>query len=104
MRVEEFSIRKESGGKGRHKGGNGVVRRIRFLEPMTASILSSHRRVPPRGMNGGKPGSLGRNAVERMDGLVEELGGTDKTTARAGDVFVIETPGGGGYGRVKKSR
>ena len=103
VRVEEFSIRRDSGGKGRRKGGNGVVRRIRFLEPMTASILSSHRRVPPRGMNGGKPGSPGRNAVERKDGRVEELGGTEKTTMQAGDVFVIETPGGGGCGRENKS-
>ena len=104
VRVEEFSIRGNSGGEGRSKGGNGAVRRIRFLEPMTASILSSRRRVPPCGMDGGKPGSPGRNAVERKDGLVEELDGTDKTTMQAGDVFVIETPGGGGYGRPKKSR
>jgi 5-oxoprolinase (ATP-hydrolysing) len=104
VRVEAFSIRRESGGKGRRKGGNGVVRRIRFLEPMTASILSSHRQTPPPGMKGGKPGSTGRNAVERKDGQVEELGGTDKAAMGAGDIFIIETPGGGGYGRAKKSR
>jgi 5-oxoprolinase (ATP-hydrolysing) len=96
--VRDFSIRRGSGGRGRHRGGDGVVRRIQFLEPMTAAILSGHRRIPPYGLAGGGPGRPGRNAVERADGRVEELAGTDRTEMAEGDVFVIETPGGGGYG------
>ncbi|MGF1639942.1 MAG: hydantoinase B/oxoprolinase family protein, partial [Rhodospirillales bacterium] len=96
--IEAFSIRRGSGGRGRRRGGDGVVRRIRFLEPMTAAILSGRRRVPPYGLAGGEPGRCGRNAVERADGRIEELAGTDRTEMAAGDVFVIETPGGGGYG------
>jgi 5-oxoprolinase (ATP-hydrolysing) len=98
VRVEEFRIRAGSGGAGRWGGGDGVIRRIRFLEPMTAAILSGHRRVPPYGLRGGEPGRVGRNTVERIDGRVEELPGTAQAAMRAGDVFVIETPGGGGYG------
>jgi 5-oxoprolinase (ATP-hydrolysing) len=96
--LEDFRIRRGSGGAGRHKGGDGVVRRVRFLEPMTAAILSGHRIVPPYGMAGGAPAALGRNSVERKDGSVLELQGTDKAEMQPGDVFVIETPGGGGYG------
>jgi len=96
--LESFSIRRGSGGRGRHRGGDGTVRRVRFLEPMTAAILSSHRQVAPFGLAGGEPGATGRNRVERADGRVEELGGTDQTEMAAGDVFVIETPGGGGHG------
>jgi len=96
--LEDFRIRRGSGGKGRHKGGDGTVRRIRFLEDMTASILSGHRIVPPYGLAGGAPGALGRNRVERKNGAVQELQGTDRTEMHPGDVFVIETPGGGGYG------
>ncbi|MBX6369624.1 MAG: hydantoinase B/oxoprolinase family protein, partial [Rhodospirillales bacterium] len=96
--VEEFRIRRGSGGKGRHRGGDGVVRRIRFREAMTAAILSGHRRVPPYGLAGGGPGAVGRNWVERTDGTREEFGGTHRVEMRPGDVFVIETPGGGGYG------
>ena len=96
--VRAFAIRRGSGGRGRHRGGDGVVRRIRFLEPMTAAILSGHRRIPPYGLAGGEAGKPGRNAVERTDGSVEELAGTDRTEMNPGDVFVIETPGGGGYG------
>jgi 5-oxoprolinase (ATP-hydrolysing) len=98
VRLEEFSIRHGSGGRGAYRGGDGASRRVRFLEPMTAAILSSHRRVPPYGMAGGGPGDTGRNWVERSDGGREELGGTAKTEMQPGDVFVIETPGGGGYG------
>ncbi len=98
VQVETFQIRKGSGGAGRYRGGDGVVRRIRFTEPMTAAILSGHRRVPPYGMAGGEPGKVGRNAVERVDGQVEELPGTASVEMQPGDVFVIETPGGGGYG------
>jgi 5-oxoprolinase (ATP-hydrolysing) len=74
------------------------VRRVRFLEPMTAAILSGHRRVRPHGMAGGEPGMAGRNYVLRRDGAVTELGPFDQTEMQVGDVFVIETPGGGGYG------
>ncbi|NIR29475.1 MAG: 5-oxoprolinase [Gammaproteobacteria bacterium] len=96
--LEEFAIRRGSGGRGKHKGGDGVVRRIRFREAMTAAVLSSHRVVPPFGLAGGEPGATGRNWIQRADGRVEELAGTDRAEMEAGDVFVIETPGGGGYG------
>jgi 5-oxoprolinase (ATP-hydrolysing) len=98
-RVEEFRIREGSGGAGRQRGGNGTVRRVRFLRPMTATILSGRRRVPPYGVDGGAPGATGRNRVERVDGTVDELAGSDRTQMEVGDVFVIETPGGGGFGR-----
>jgi 5-oxoprolinase (ATP-hydrolysing) len=96
--LESFEIRRGSGGAGRHRGGHGAVRRVRFLEPMTAAILSNHRRVPPHGMAGGKPGAPGHNYVLRADGHRVELGPTDRIEMEAGDVFVVETPGGGGYG------
>jgi 5-oxoprolinase (ATP-hydrolysing) len=98
VHVESFSIRRGSGGRGRWRGGDGVVRRIRFLEPMTAAILSGHRRVPPYGMAGGAPGAAGRNYVERGDGSTVDLGGCGECELGAGDLVVIETPGGGGYG------
>ena len=100
--LERFEIRRGSGASGRHRGGDGTRRRIVFREAMTAAILSSHRKVPPFGVDGGETGALGRNWVERRDGTVEELGGTDKTEMNPGDVFVIETPGGGGYGAPEK--
>lgn len=96
--LESFSIRPNSGGCGRHRGGNGVIRRIRFREPMTAAILSGHRVVPPFGLAGGEPASVGRNWVQRRDGTVEKLGSTATVKMQAEDVFIIETPGGGGYG------
>jgi len=96
--VREFSIRRGSGGRGLHRGGDGVVRRIEFRQRMTAAILSSHRIVPPYGMAGGEPGQTGRNEVVRTDGSIEELSGTDATEMGIGDVFVLRTPGGGGYG------
>ena len=98
VRLESFTIRRGSGGNGRHRGGDGTVRRIRFLEPMTATILSSHRHTDPYGLDGGLPGARGRNRVFRAGGDIETLGGTDGTEMAAGDVFVIETPGGGGFG------
>ncbi|HZS82903.1 MAG TPA: hydantoinase B/oxoprolinase family protein [Stellaceae bacterium] len=101
--LESFAIRRGSGGAGRHRGGDGVVRRIRFREAMTASILSGHRKVPPYGMAGGAPGALGRNWVERKDGGREEFGGTHTVEVGPGDVFVIATPGGGGYGQATNS-
>ncbi|HAI70361.1 MAG TPA: 5-oxoprolinase [Gammaproteobacteria bacterium] len=96
--LESFTIRKNSGGTGRYQGGDGVVRRIRFQKAMTASILSGHRHVPPFGMAGGQAGQTGKNWVERASGRREILGGTATVEMQAGDVFVIETPGGGGYG------
>jgi 5-oxoprolinase (ATP-hydrolysing) len=96
--LESFEIRRGSGGRGRWRGGAGVRRRVRFLECMTASILSGHRRVPPYGMAGGEPGEVGRNRVERADGTAMELAGSDTVSMQPGDVFVIETPGGGGWG------
>ena len=96
--LESFEIRTGSGGAGRHHGGNGVRRRTRFLESMEAVILANHRIVPPYGMAGGGEGAVGRNWVERADGTVEELTATDLRQMAPGDVFVIETPGGGGFG------
>jgi N-methylhydantoinase B/oxoprolinase/acetone carboxylase alpha subunit len=92
VRLESFSIRRGSGGPGRHRGGDGVERRVCFLEPMTAVILANHRRVAPFGVAGGSPGAVGRNWVERVDGTREEFGATCKVEMRAGDVFVIQTP------------
>ena len=98
VRVEEFRVRAGSGGAGGRRGGDGVVRRLRFLEALTAAIVSSSRRVPPYGLAGGLPGACGRNAVERADGTLEELPGVAQTVMRPGDVLVVETPGGGGFG------
>jgi 5-oxoprolinase (ATP-hydrolysing) len=98
VRVDEFSIRRGSGGGGRHRGGDGIVRRLCFLEPMTVTVLSSHREVPPHGMSGGQPGKIGLNYVVRRDGRRVILSGNDVATLEAGDSFVMETPGGGGYG------
>lgn len=96
--LREYAIRHGSGGAGRWRGGDGGVRKIEFREPMTVSVLTSHRRVAPYGMAGGHTGDLGRNRVDRADGTVTELAGCDSTDLGPGDVLVIETPGGGGYG------
>jgi 5-oxoprolinase (ATP-hydrolysing) len=98
VRIDGHCIRPHSGGAGRWHGGNGATRRVRFLEPMTAAILAGHRKIPPYGMAGGAPGDVGRNWVERKDGSRTDLGYADETQVGADDVFVIETPGGGGYG------
>jgi 5-oxoprolinase (ATP-hydrolysing) len=98
VRLERYAIRPGSGGAGRWRGGNGGRREIRFLVPMTVTTLASHRRVPPYGMAGGSPGALGRHWLERADGTVSALAGCDSAQAGAGDLFVLETPGGGGYG------
>ena len=99
--LESFVVRADSGGRGRWHGGHGGVRRVRFLEAMTAAILSGHRLVRPHGMAGGEPARAGRNWVERVGGEVVELGPADRIEMNPGDVFVIESPGGGGYGPVK---
>ncbi len=98
VRLDSFSIRRGSGGAGAHRGGDGAVRRVRFLEPMTAVMLANHRRVAPFGVAGGAPGAVGVNYVERADGRREDFGATFATAMKPGDVFVIETPGGGGFG------
>ena len=98
VRVDAFCIRKNSGGTGQHRGGDGVIRRIEFLQSMSAAILSSHRQTAPFGAAGGQPALVGRNYVERHNGQIEELQATDQTQMEAGDIIVIETPGGGGYG------
>ncbi len=98
--LENFSLRLGSGGKGKHSGGNGVIRRIRFLESMTANILCSHRLVSPFGLNNGEAGKVGRNLVIRNDGSEEELDSTATVEMKPGDIFTIETPGGGGFGRA----
>ncbi len=98
VRLDSYEIRSGSGGVGQWRGGDGGVRRVRFLEPMTASILSNGRVVPAFGMAGGQPGALGVNRIERADGRRETLGHIGSAQMGVGDVFVIETPGGGGYG------
>jgi 5-oxoprolinase (ATP-hydrolysing) len=101
VRLEDFHIRQNSGGAGAWRGGNGVVRRLRFLEPMTAAILSNHRIVPPYGMAGGAPGALGQTWVERADGQRVALASTDSIEMEAGDQIIVATPGGGGFGPVR---
>ncbi len=99
--LEEFSIMKGSGGRGRFTGGNGVRRIIRFNEPMTVSIISEHRKVPPLGICGGGPGALGRNTIIRKDGTHIPLDGCGSMEVDEGDLIRIETPGGGGFGRME---
>jgi 5-oxoprolinase (ATP-hydrolysing) len=98
VRLEDFRIRRGSGGAGRHCGGDGSERRVRFLQPMTAVLLANHRIVAPFGLAGGKPGATGQNWIERVDGSIERFGATHAAQMNAGDVFVIQTPGGGGFG------
>jgi 5-oxoprolinase (ATP-hydrolysing) len=98
--LESFTIRENSGGKGKYHGGNGVIRRLRFLENMTAGILANHRVIPPFGLCGGKAGMIGKNYVERNNGTVKKLGSKAVVEMNPGDIFVIETPGGGGYGEI----
>ncbi|MDO8299088.1 hydantoinase B/oxoprolinase family protein [Lacisediminimonas sp.] len=101
VRLESYAIRAASGGAGHWHGGNGGIRKVRFLAPMTASMLSNNRVHAPFGMAGGMPGACGRNSVVRKDGTVEELPHVARTEMQAGDLYVIETPGGGGYGPVQ---
>jgi 5-oxoprolinase (ATP-hydrolysing) len=101
VRVKEFAIRRGSGGAGEHRGGDGIIRRIEFLQPLDVSILSQ-RRGPhaPYGMHGGAAGELGRNTLRRADGRSEQLAGSTQFTAQPGDELTIETPGGGGFGSL----
>ncbi|HEU0198953.1 MAG TPA: hydantoinase B/oxoprolinase family protein [Burkholderiaceae bacterium] len=99
VRLESYAIRPGSGGRGKWHGGNGGTRRVRFLEPMTASILANNRAVAPFGLAGGEAGAAGRNWVERTDGRIEMLPHIGSVEMQPGDVFVIETPGGGGFGK-----
>jgi 5-oxoprolinase (ATP-hydrolysing) len=100
VRLELFGIRRGSGGAGKWHGGDGAVRRIRFLEPMTAVVVSSRRSVAPFGLQGGRDGAPGLQWVERADGTRHPLTGTDSAELAPGDAFVIETPGGGGFGHA----
>lgn len=104
VRVEAFSIRQGSGGDGKWQGGDGIIRKLRFLEEMTATVLSSHRAIPPHGALGGNPGQTGQNRVERKDGTIVALGGNDEVLMAPGDIFVMETPGGGGYGKKQAAK
>ncbi|MEM9266031.1 MAG: hydantoinase B/oxoprolinase family protein [Cyanobacteria bacterium P01_F01_bin.13] len=99
--VDDFSIRPNSGGVGKFPGGNGVIRRIRFREAMTAAIISGHRRVKPFGLQNGQPGQPGQNTVERRNGHIETLSRNAQTSMETDDIFIIETPGGGGFGQLK---
>ncbi|MGH8186253.1 MAG: hydantoinase B/oxoprolinase family protein, partial [Steroidobacteraceae bacterium] len=98
VRLDEFRIRTGSGGRGRQRGGNGSIRRVRFLRPMTAVLLANHRTVAPFGLAGGEAGATGCNWIERVDGTTEHFGATHSAQMQPGDVFAIHTPGGGGFG------
>jgi 5-oxoprolinase (ATP-hydrolysing) len=94
-----FEIRRGSGGEGRWHGGDGVVRKLRFREPMQVAILANHRTLPPFGLDGGYSGQVGKTSILRKDGSVEVLASCDQRDVLAGDAIVVETPGGGGYGK-----
>lgn len=98
VRIEAFEIRRGSGGQGAHSGGDGIVRHLRFLAPMQANLIASRRLVAPFGLAGGGPGLTGRQWLERADGSLQRLAGIAEFSVVAGDLFVLETPGGGGYG------
>lgn len=104
LRVEGFSIRKGSGGQGQHAGGEGIERKLRFLDDVTVTVLSSNRKSRPHGAKGGDPGQVGENAVERQDGRIERLKGNDRADLKSDDCFVMLTPGGGGYGKAGGSQ
>jgi len=102
IRVENFAVRTGSGGTGRHKGGDGVIRRLKFLEPMTVSLLANRRRVAPFGLSGGADAKPGAGRVIRTNGAIEPLAATARAEVQAGDAVEIETPGGGGFGPLPK--
>ena len=99
--LERFAIRLGSGGEGAHRGGDGVTRRLRFTAPMTAAILANRRRVPPFGLAGGAPGFCGAAHIQRADGVLQALASSESAQLGRGDAFIIDTPGGGGYGPLK---
>ena len=101
VRLRRFAIRRGSGGAGRWRGGDGLVREIEFLAPIEMSILSQHRVSPPYGMAGGRDGAVGRQRLLRPDGTSRELAGIAGCHVEAGDRLVLETPGGGGYGEAE---
>ncbi len=92
-------ISKNSGGKGLHAGGNGVDRRLRFLESMTVNVIAGHRKIPPYGLSGGESGALGENYVIHSDESVTDLGTKGQIEVSENDLFVLKTPGGGGFGK-----
>lgn len=98
VRLERFAIRRGSGGDGRRRGGDGVVRELVFTRPVSMSLVSQHRVEAPFGVDGGAPGTVGRQHVEHADGRVTTLGGSDQADLEAGDRLILETPGGGGWG------
>ncbi|MAW71299.1 MAG: 5-oxoprolinase, partial [Acidimicrobiaceae bacterium] len=98
VRVERFQVRRNSGGEGTHRGGDGVIRRLRFLEPMTVNVLSSRRKIAPFGVEGGHDGLVGINRWVKADGSSLELPGSTRVDVDTNDCFEIETPGGGGFG------
>ena len=101
LRLEEFAFRRASGGRGYHRGGNGAIRRLCFLADGEANILSSHRKIAPVGIKGGDHGKCGQNAVRRKNGKIEKISGCAQIAMKAGDEFIIKTPGGGGYGKSR---
>ena len=98
VRLESFSIRKNSGGKGLKNGGDGVDRRMRFLESMTVNIIAGHRIVPPYGLSGGNSGVVGKNYVIHSNNSITKLKTKGQIEVIKGDLFVLKTPGGGGFG------
>ena len=100
VRVDEFSIRRGSGGDGTFKGGDGITRKLRFMEPMTVTTLTSHRETAPHGTSGGAPGATGENSVICADGSEITMRGNDVVQMGVGDVFILKSPGGGGYGKA----
>ena len=102
VRLNEFSIRNGSGGQGRFNGGNGIVRKLQFLEPMTVTMLSSHRIITPHGAKGGDAGAIGENSVIRANGEHQTLRGNDEISVLSGDVVVLKSTGGGGFGERKQ--
>ena len=98
VRLLEFRLRRGSGGAGRWRGGDGLVRRYEFLAPVTVSLLTERRETAPYGLQGGAPGARGRNALERRDGTTRELRGRETLEVETGECLRVETPGGGGFG------
>ncbi|MEX0994157.1 MAG: hydantoinase B/oxoprolinase family protein, partial [Balneolaceae bacterium] len=102
VRLDRYTIRQDSGGEGTWKGGNGLIREMTFLEPVRLSVLTQHRVVPPYGLHGGEPGKTGLQQVEKKDGTILDMKWKDGVELKAGDRFILETPGGGGYGAVNR--